>query len=91
MRVTIHVRPHASATRVGGAHDGHLVVRVATPAEQGKATDAALDALAGALALPRRSVTLASGATSRRKIVELAVEPGQEAALAARLGQLRDG
>ena len=91
MRVTLHVRPNASATRVGGEHDGALVVRVKAPAEHGKATAAALDALAEALALPRRSVSLVSGATSRRKIVEVAPPAGDDTALTARLGSLRAG
>ena len=89
MRVSVHVRPNASRTGVGGAHDGALVVRVAAPAEQGRTTAAALAALADALSLPRRSVVLVSGATSRRKVVELAVAPAERAALEARLAALR--
>lgn len=91
MRVDIHVRPNSSRTRVGGAHDGVLVVRVTAPAERGKATDAALAALADSLSLPRRVVSLASGTTSRRKVVNLAVAPSGRAALEARLAQLREG
>ena len=89
MRIDVHVRPNASATRMGGVHDGALVVRVTAPAQHGEATAAALEALADALSLPRRAVSLASGATSRRKVVDLAVAPGDEAALASRLEQLR--
>ncbi len=70
-RVEIHVRPGASATAVGGAYDGALVVRVVEPADGGRATDAALSAVAEALGLPRRSVALVRGATSRRKLIEI--------------------
>ena len=89
MRISVHVRPNASATRVGGVHDGALVVRVTTPAEHGKATAAVLDALADAVGVPRRALSLASGAASRRKVVDLDVAPADEAALASRLEQLR--
>ncbi|MHB1510827.1 MAG: DUF167 domain-containing protein [Acidimicrobiales bacterium] len=94
MRVEIHVRPSASTTVVGGEYDGALVVRVVEPADGGRATDAALRAVAKALALPRRSVTLVRGGTSRRKLIEVAAgtPEGQRAEMAvARLrGQTGD-
>jgi uncharacterized protein YggU (UPF0235/DUF167 family) len=57
---------------VGGRYGGDaLVVAVQAPAVDGRATQAALAALADALDIPRREVTLVSGATSRTKLVEL--------------------
>jgi uncharacterized protein YggU (UPF0235/DUF167 family) len=76
------VRPGASATAVGGVHDGALVVRVVEPADAGRATNAALRAVAEAVGLPRRSVTLVRGATSRRKLIE--IESGPEAGASVR-------
>lgn len=72
MRVTIRVRPGAARTAVGGEHDGALVVRVTAPAVDGRATEAALRAVAGAFGVRRRGVTLISGATSRTKVVDVA-------------------
>lgn len=72
MRVTIRVRPGAGRTRVGGEHDGALVVRVAPRAVDGKATEAALAAVAKAFGVRRRAVTLVTGATSRTKVVDVA-------------------
>jgi uncharacterized protein len=89
VRADIHVRPNASRTRVGGEHDGALVVRVAAPAEEGRATNAALDALADALSLPRRSVSLVSGATRRRKLVQIEMPQSDEEATGRRLDLLR--
>lgn len=66
-------------------HDDALVVRVAAPAVDGRATEAALSALASALGVRRRDVALVTGATSRTKIVE--VPDACEAALLA----LRNG
>jgi len=57
---------------VGGEHDGSLVVRVSARAADGKATTAALTAVAAAFGVPRRAVTLVAGATSRTKIIEVA-------------------
>jgi uncharacterized protein YggU (UPF0235/DUF167 family) len=84
VRVTIRVRPGAGRTAVGGAHDGALVVRVAARPVEGQATEAALAAVAAALGVRRRQVSLVTGATSRTKVVE--VEGGDPARLTALLG-----
>lgn len=95
MRLEIHVRPGASQAGVGGGHDGALVVRVVEPADRGRATAAALRAVADALGVPRRSVALVRGATSRRKVVAVDVtgagEGAGEEAVAARLAALLTG
>jgi hypothetical protein len=57
---------------VGGEHDGALLVRVSAPAVDGRATEAALKAIAAAFGVRRRAVTLITGAASRTKIVEVA-------------------
>jgi uncharacterized protein len=72
MRVSIRVRPGSARTAVGGQYGGALVVRVTAPAVDGRATEAALNAVAGAFGVRRREVTLISGATSRAKVVEVA-------------------
>ena len=71
MRITVWVRPGSARPGVGGERDGALVVRVSARAVDGKATEAALTAVAGAFGVPRRAVTLIAGATSRSKILEV--------------------
>jgi uncharacterized protein YggU (UPF0235/DUF167 family) len=71
VRVALRVRPGAGRTAVGGSHDGALVVRVAARAVDGRATEAALAAVASALGVRRREVALVSGATSRTKVIEV--------------------
>jgi len=57
---------------VGGRYgEDVLVVAVQAPAVDGRATAAALKALAEALGVPVRDVNLVSGATSRTKLVEI--------------------
>ncbi|MGO9560240.1 MAG: DUF167 domain-containing protein [Acidimicrobiales bacterium] len=89
MRVAIHVRPGASRTSVGGEHDGALVVRVVEPADGGRATNAALRAVADALAVPRRSVTLVRGATSRRKLIDIESTPPMDESVKLAMARLR--
>jgi hypothetical protein len=74
---------------VVGRHGEAWKVRVAAPPERGKANDAVLELLAETLALPRSSLAIVSGESSRDKVVELAgVEPDEiERRLAAAGGE----
>jgi hypothetical protein len=67
---------------VGGERSGALVVRVSARAVDGKATEAALAAVAAAFGVRRRAVTLVAGASSRTKILEV---EGAEPATLSRL------
>ncbi|HEX2806122.1 MAG TPA: DUF167 domain-containing protein [Kineosporiaceae bacterium] len=87
IRVTIRVKPGASRTRVGGDHAGVLVVAVTQRAVDGKATEAALQALAEALGVRRREVTLVTGAAHRTKVVEIDAAHG-DGELAGRVQRL---
>jgi hypothetical protein len=71
MRVTIRVHPGSRHPGVGGNHAGALVVRVRERAVDGRATEAALTAVADALSVPRRTVTLLTGATTRTKTLDI--------------------
>lgn len=82
MRITVRVRPGAPRTAVGGAYDGALVVRVQERAVDGAATAAVLAAVAEAFGVRRANVTLATGATSRTKVLDV---PGASEAVLAEL------
>ena len=84
-QLTIRVTPGASRAGVGGRHGAHLVVRVGERAVDGRATEAALRAVAEAFGVRPRQVRLVRGATSRTKVVELDADP---AAVAVRLHEL---
>lgn len=84
-RVAIRVRPGASRTKVGGSYGDRLVVAVSARAIDGAATEAALDAVAKAYGVRRRSVRLLTGATSRDKVVEIDLPPDAVGARTAEL------
>jgi uncharacterized protein YggU (UPF0235/DUF167 family) len=73
--IAIRVKPGASRTAVGGSHAGPygpaLIVAVGARPVDGKATEAALKALAGALLVRPSALRLKAGAASRDKLVEL--------------------
>jgi uncharacterized protein YggU (UPF0235/DUF167 family) len=71
MRIVIRVQPGARSPSVGGDYEGALVVRVPEVAEKGRATAAALRAVAKALGVRMRDVRLVAGGSSRRKTIEI--------------------
>ena len=87
MRINIRVRPGVGRTKVSGqaGDPPRLVVQVGEQAVDGKATEAALKALAKAFGLKPSQVSLVNGHTTRDKVVELS---GDESLLNARLSEL---
>ena len=71
VRVTVRVQPKASADRVVGEHAGSLKLAVTAAPEAGKANDAVIKLLAGKLKVPKSSIQIVSGHTSRQKIVHI--------------------
>ena len=89
IRLRLRVSPGAAKPGIVGRHGDAWKLRVAAPPEHGKANDAVVDLIAETLDVPRASVTLVSGGSSRNKVVELTgVEPEEiERRLATAGGQ----
>lgn len=64
--IDVWVVPGARSTEIVGVHDNALRIRVAAPAERGKANKATLKLLGGVLS---SGLSLVKGASSRRKQV----------------------
>jgi uncharacterized protein YggU (UPF0235/DUF167 family) len=61
-----------------GRHGDGWKARVAAPPERGRANEALVELLAGALNVPRSSVCVVAGHTSRAKVVEIdSLDPGE--------------
>ena len=73
--LTLHIQPGAKKTEVCGLHGDALKIRLAAPPVDGKANAALLAFVADRLGLPKSAVSLKSGQTSRRKVVEVAEPP----------------
>jgi uncharacterized protein (TIGR00251 family) len=87
--LSIRLTPKSSRDALEGIEtlsDGRAVLkaRVRAVPEDGKANDALIRLVAKELDVPRRAVELASGATSRTKVLSIA---GADAALIARLSR----
>lgn len=70
--VRVHAQPGARRSEVAGLHGDALKVRIAAPALEDRANAALIELIAERLGISRRDVTLASGAHSREKVLEIA-------------------
>ena len=69
--LTLHIQPGAKTTEFAGLHGDALKIRLAAPPVDGKANEALIKFVAETLKLPKSAVTLKSGQTSRRKVLEV--------------------
>lgn len=65
------VQPKARRNQVVGVHAGRLKVAVTAPPDRGAANEAVMRLIAEELGVPRTTIRLIRGATSRRKDLEL--------------------
>lgn len=70
-RLTLHIQPRGSRNAVEGLHGDALKVRLTAPPVDGAANEALIRFLAEMLGCSRSALTLTSGATSRRKTIEV--------------------
>jgi hypothetical protein len=77
--LTLHVQPGAKKTFVAGVHGDALKISLAAPPVDGKANAALIAFVAGRLAVGKASVSLKSGQTSRRKVIEVIDAPADAA------------
>ena len=74
MRVKVKVTPRAKMRSIQTTPDGVLVVRLPEPAEAGRANAALIQMLAEHFGVPKKTVTILQGQTSRQKLVEIATQ-----------------
>lgn len=73
--IKVKVNPKARLNKVHEESDGSYTVWTTAPPDKGAANDSVLRALADHLGLPRRMLSLKTGATSRQKLFEITDEP----------------
>jgi uncharacterized protein (TIGR00251 family) len=71
MRLRIRVKPGAREEKVSSEPDGSLLVSVTARAQEGKANEAVVKAVAKVLRVPKTSVRIISGLSSRTKMLEV--------------------
>ena len=69
---SVKVHPRARKNAITGTMGDALKLALTAPPVEGKANQAVIEFFADLFAIPRSSVTIASGETSRNKIVRIA-------------------
>ena len=69
---SVNVHPRAKKNCITGEIGDALKVSLTTPPIEGRANDACIEFFAKLLKLPRTSVTIASGQSSRNKVIRVA-------------------
>ena len=77
--LTLHIQPGAKKTEVAGLYGDALKIRLAAPPVDGKANAALIAFVADRLDVAKSAVTLKSGQTSRRKVLEVIAAPADTA------------
>lgn len=67
----VHAQPGAKRSAIAGLSADHLRIRVAAPPVDGKANEALLRYLADVLGVRGSSLSIVSGATSRKKRIRI--------------------
>jgi uncharacterized protein (TIGR00251 family) len=69
--VAVQIQPNAKKTEVVGLLDDALKIKLAAQPIEGKANEALVKWLAGALGVSRSAVTLTHGQTNKKKLLEV--------------------
>ena len=67
----VKVQPRARKNAITGTFGDALKLALTAPPIEGRANEAVIDFLAGFFDIPRSSITIASGKTSRLKVVHV--------------------
>ena len=69
VRLAVQIQPNAKKTEVVGVLDDALKIKLAAQPIEGKANEALVKWLAGALGVARSAVTLTHGQTNKKKLL----------------------
>lgn len=72
----VYVQPRSSVNAIIGCHDQTLKIKLTSPPVGGAANKQCIQLLAKALGLPKSSLTIVSGQTSRRKKIGISLPAG---------------
>jgi uncharacterized protein len=78
VRLSIKVVPRASKNEIAGVQAGVWKIRLTAPPVDNAANDALVSFLAQVLDLPKRSISIVSGARGRSKTIEVSDASAQQ-------------
>jgi uncharacterized protein (TIGR00251 family) len=74
----VRIHPRAKRNAITGELGDTLKLSLAAPPVEGRANEACIEFFANLLKVPRSSITIASGQTSRKKLIRVTGLPAEE-------------
>ena len=71
MRIYVRVTPRAGKNEVLKISDGEYKVKVTAPPEKGKANEAVVNLLADYFGVPKSSISIIGGKSTKTKIIDI--------------------
>lgn len=71
MQKRVKVKPNSKQQKIEELADGSLTVHLKSPPVDGKANEELIKLLAKKFDVPKSSITIKSGTTSRQKVIEI--------------------
>jgi uncharacterized protein (TIGR00251 family) len=71
VRLEVYIQPRAAKTELAGMHGSSIKIRIAAPPVDNAANYALIEFIAERVGIAKRCVRLVSGATSRKKVLEI--------------------
>lgn len=71
MKIEARVKPRAKTAAVKRQADGSFLIQVKAPAQDGKANEAVVQAVAEYFGVPKNAVTIVRGQTGRNKLINV--------------------
>jgi uncharacterized protein (TIGR00251 family) len=71
VKIWVSVKPQAKRAEVKKISEGEYAASVPAPAREGKANRALIDLLASYFAVPKSSIKIVRGESSRKKLVQI--------------------
>jgi len=71
LNLKIHIQPGARKNEIVGLHGDAIKIKIKAPPVDGRANEELIDFLAKHYGVPKRSVQIVSGHTSRQKTVKI--------------------
>jgi uncharacterized protein (TIGR00251 family) len=88
VEIDVRLMPRAGRTGLAGSRDGRLLVRVAAAPVEGAANEALIALIAGALAVPKRTIRIVAGERSRQKRIAVEGISAEHALMKLVIGEL---
>jgi uncharacterized protein (TIGR00251 family) len=71
MKITVKVKPGSRVNSVETSDDGSYIVRVKSPAKEGRANRAVIEALGEYFGRPKSAFIIRAGQTNKLKVIEV--------------------